>query len=194
MTVLITLTTAGTDTGPFNLYSNSDGFVSAFETGVTKASLLSGYPSSVVPDDATIVRIVSDSVYCTNSIDISILCERPSGLENKLFYSTYTPLDNDPQNFTDSFSTACIALNNYNTVAFGNMSGTTDQLSSFIVGATVYKGLMTNCDIELDGYYITDLVTGEITNIVGGVINSITYCTTTTTTTSPPTTTTTTTL
>ena len=26
MTVLVTLTLAGTDTGPFNLYSNSDGF------------------------------------------------------------------------------------------------------------------------------------------------------------------------
>ena len=37
MTVLITLTVAGADSGPFNLYSNTDGFVAAFETGVSKA-------------------------------------------------------------------------------------------------------------------------------------------------------------
>ena len=36
MTVLLTLTTAGSDTGPFNLYSDVDGYISAFETGVSK--------------------------------------------------------------------------------------------------------------------------------------------------------------
>jgi hypothetical protein len=42
MTVLITLTTAGTNTGPFDLYSDADGFISAFATGVSKAALLAG--------------------------------------------------------------------------------------------------------------------------------------------------------
>jgi len=194
MTVLITLTTAGTDTGPFNLYSDLDGYTSAFESGVSKSSLVAGYNSILVPDGTTTVRIMSNSELCTNYIDVVIVCIRPSGLSNKVFYSTYTPLDGDPQNFTSSYSDACTALTNYNTIAFGNMSGTTDQLSSFIVGATVYKGLVTDCNVEPDGYYLTDLVTGEIAQIVEGVITSIIYCTTTTTTTSPPTTTTTTTL
>ena len=70
MTVLITLTTAGSDTGPFNLYSDADGFLSAFETGVSKASLLAGYPSSLVPDTATTVRIMSDNSLCTNYVDV----------------------------------------------------------------------------------------------------------------------------
>lgn len=69
MTVLITLTTAGTDTGPFNLYSNLDGYTSAFETGVPKASLLLGYASTVVPDFTTTIRVMSGGD-CVNYIDI----------------------------------------------------------------------------------------------------------------------------
>lgn len=69
MTVLITLTTAGADSGPFNLYSNLDGYTSSFESGVSKASLLAGYPSALVPDYTTTVRVKSNGL-CTNYIDI----------------------------------------------------------------------------------------------------------------------------
>jgi len=71
MTVLITLTIAGTDSGPFDLYSNLDGFSSAFETGVSKAALLGGYSSSLVPDYTATIRVKSDGV-CTNYIDIKV--------------------------------------------------------------------------------------------------------------------------
>ena len=72
MTVLITLTTAGTDTGPFNLYSNVDGYVSAFETGVSKAALLAGYSSALVPNGTTIIRIKSTGT-CVNYIDVTVV-------------------------------------------------------------------------------------------------------------------------
>lgn len=71
MTVILTLTTAGTDTGPFNLYSDLDGYVSAFETGVLKTSLVSGYVSYLVPDGTTTIRVVSTGT-CTNYIDIPV--------------------------------------------------------------------------------------------------------------------------
>jgi len=48
--VYITLTSAGVDTGPFNLYSNADSYVTPFETNVSKASLLVGYLSKLVPN------------------------------------------------------------------------------------------------------------------------------------------------
>lgn len=72
MTLLITLSTAGSDTGPFNLYSNVTGFASAFETGVSKIDLLMGYTSYVVPDGTSIVRVMSDSSLCKNYIDIAV--------------------------------------------------------------------------------------------------------------------------
>jgi len=72
MTVLITLTIAGTDSGPFDLYSDLDGYISAFETGVSKASLLAGYSSALVPDYTTTIRVKSNGV-CLNYIDILVV-------------------------------------------------------------------------------------------------------------------------
>jgi hypothetical protein len=71
MTVLITLTIAGTDSGPFDLYSNLDGYISAFESGVPKASLLAGYASALVPDFTTTIRVKSVGD-CNNYIDIPL--------------------------------------------------------------------------------------------------------------------------
>jgi hypothetical protein len=70
MFIYITLTSAGADSGPFNLYSNVDGYVSAFAINVAKATLLSGYSVSV-PAGTTNVRIMSNGV-CTNFIDVSV--------------------------------------------------------------------------------------------------------------------------
>lgn len=71
MTVLITLTIAGTDSGPFDLYSDLDGYTSAFETGVSKTSLLAGYASALVPDFTNIIRVKSNGD-CVNYIDIPL--------------------------------------------------------------------------------------------------------------------------
>jgi hypothetical protein len=72
MTVFITLTTAGADSGPFNLYSDVDAFSAPFEIGVSKIDLTSGYASSLVPDLATTIRVISTSTLCTNYVDILI--------------------------------------------------------------------------------------------------------------------------
>lgn len=69
MTVIITLTITGTDTGPFDLYSNLDGYTVPFETNVPKASLQAGYTSTVVPDYSTSIRVISKGV-CVNHTDI----------------------------------------------------------------------------------------------------------------------------
>jgi hypothetical protein len=71
-TVIITIAAAGTDTGPFNIYSNTDAYVTAFASGIAKASLLAGYTSSAVPDAATSVRVKSNNDTCTNYVDMVI--------------------------------------------------------------------------------------------------------------------------
>lgn len=71
-TVIITLTIAGTDTGPFDLYSDADGFTAPFEVNVPKASLLVGYVSSLVPNAAVLVKAVSRGL-CTSSITMPII-------------------------------------------------------------------------------------------------------------------------
>tara|TARA_A100001201_G_scaffold118975_1_gene102545 strand:- start:467 stop:742 length:276 start_codon:yes stop_codon:yes gene_type:complete len=69
MEAFIKLTTAGNNTGPFDLFSDVDGFTAAFETGVSKAQLLAGYTTALVPDYTTVVRVTSVNL-CANSVDI----------------------------------------------------------------------------------------------------------------------------
>lgn len=105
MTVVITLTTAGTNTGPFNLYSNVDGFTSAFATGISKSALLAGYTSTAVPNGATIIRALSTGTDCNGSyVDMNI-----SGLPT---YYTYLISGTTQMNNSD----ACTNLTTPNTV------------------------------------------------------------------------------
>jgi hypothetical protein len=69
MTVLVTLTLAGTDVGPFNLYSNVDGYTTPLATGITRAALLAGYSLAGVPDAASVIRAQSTGT-CTNFLDM----------------------------------------------------------------------------------------------------------------------------
>lgn len=71
MNVLITLTTAGADTGPFNLYSNVDNYTTAFETNISKGILVAGYTSTIVPPGTTAVRVWSMGI-CANYVDITL--------------------------------------------------------------------------------------------------------------------------
>lgn len=187
MTVYITLTTAGTDSGPFNLYSDLDGFVTPFEVGVTKVDLEAGYTSILVPDYTSVVRVLSTAQYCNNYVDITLEeppCTRPEGLTNKIFYWSYTPPVGPEFIFTGSFFDACTASDAFDgPFPSGSMQGKTGQTAVFTLGETVYLGLSTDCTLLEDGFYITDLATNEITEIVGGVITSIGICPATTTTT-----------
>ena len=71
MTATITLTTAGSDTGPFLLFSDVDGFTSAFESGILKGALEAGYTTALVPDGTQVIRVMSNGP-CTNYIDITL--------------------------------------------------------------------------------------------------------------------------
>jgi hypothetical protein len=73
ITVSITLTLAGVDTGPvFDLYSDVDNYAVAFETGISKASLEAGYISTIVPDGTTIIRVYSGGT-CQTYVDLSVI-------------------------------------------------------------------------------------------------------------------------
>lgn len=68
MLIFLTLTTAGADTGPFDLYTDADGYALPFDTGVPKSNLTTGYYISA-PSGTTTVQVRSVGL-CTNFIDI----------------------------------------------------------------------------------------------------------------------------
>lgn len=67
----ITLTIDG-QAGPFDLFSNVDGYTVAFDTQVPAASLIAGY-IVVAPAGTSTVRVCSTGV-CTNCVDIPTNC------------------------------------------------------------------------------------------------------------------------
>lgn len=111
MTVLITLTVAGVDSGPFNLYSDIDGYVSPFETGISTVSLLAGFSSSSVPNSTTIIRVMSDGV-CTNFIDIPVSPIPPTTTTTSSS-STSTTTSTSTSTSSTTTSTTTVLCNDY---------------------------------------------------------------------------------
>lgn len=73
MTILIQASSIGSDAGPFDLYSDVNGFTNAFETGITASQLLLGFVSYNVPNGTTVVRIISVNEDCNNYEDEDII-------------------------------------------------------------------------------------------------------------------------
>lgn len=69
MTIQITLSVLGNETGPFDLYSDVDNFITPFITNVPRASFLSTYEVEA-PDETTIVKIINLNPLCTGNVDI----------------------------------------------------------------------------------------------------------------------------
>ena len=65
MTIIITLSFAGNETGPFDLYSDATGFAIPFAQNVSKAALLAGY--QVEAPDGTAALPIKPSSVCTSA-------------------------------------------------------------------------------------------------------------------------------
>lgn len=187
MTVLITLTIAGTDTGPFDLYSNADGYVSAFETGVSKAALQAGYSSSLVPNTATIIRVKSTGV-CTNYIDIPL-----TGTTTTTTSSSTTTTTSSSTTTTTTTTFFCADCRNWE---YSSTPAEGDVISYYSCADGSPQSLAVSGPGETGSFCNCDSIANP--SAPGGtVLTQIGICLTTTTTTTgtpPPTTTTTTTL
>ena len=172
MTVLITLTTAGADSGPFNLFSNLDGFISAFEVAVPKASLLAGYSSSLVPDFTTTIRVKSTGD-CNNYIDIPL-------------YGTTTTSSSTSSTSSTTTTSTTIANTCY---AFESDPYTTTFTAQYIDCDGVLQTVSDTCFSISCTYTLCALSILSSSTLM----SIIAVCTTSTTTTIAPTTTTTTT-
>lgn len=97
MTVLITLTLAGSDTGPFDLYSDADGYTSPFLTGISRATLIAGFTTSAVPNNTTEILVKSTGV-----------CQRDLYLNVAGAYTTTTTTSTSSSTTTTTSSTTTL--------------------------------------------------------------------------------------
>jgi len=102
MIIFLQLTIAGSDSGPFNLYSDSNEFAEPpFETGVNKSLLEVGY-SLDVPDGTETIKVVSTG-NCINFIDIPLLfpdCNLAGYSEPALIATPVTFITNEDTDVT----------------------------------------------------------------------------------------------
>lgn len=69
--VIITLTDLGGLVGPFDLYSNLDGYTTPFETNIPASSFVYGYYTTSLPYGTTIIKVKSDGG-CINFLNLEI--------------------------------------------------------------------------------------------------------------------------
>ena len=62
----------GIDAGPFNLFSQVNGFTEAFETDITPVQLLIGFISYNAPVGTTTIRVVSTSEDCNEYVEETV--------------------------------------------------------------------------------------------------------------------------
>lgn len=185
-TVIITLTVAGLDTGPFSLYSDVDGYVTPFETGVTKPSLLVGYVSTLVPDAATIIRVKSVNELCTNYIDLTI----PTTTTTTSSTTTTPPTTTSTTTGTPTTTTTttvfeCVDCRNWNYVS-GNIPEAGDVIHYYSCedGSPQTRVLSFG---DPDGNFCNCNTIGNPYTDNGTILTEIGICgTTTTTTTAAP--------
>jgi len=70
MTIFIKLDSVDTNAGPFMVYSDTDGYVTAYGVQISKANLLTGV-NVIIPNGTTSVKIRNNGK-CTNSIIVNI--------------------------------------------------------------------------------------------------------------------------
>jgi hypothetical protein len=159
MTVLLTLTIAGSDTGPFDLFSNLDAYTSAFETGISKYDLTEGYASSLVPDYTTTIR-VSSLGNCKNFVDIPLYSTTTTTSSTSSTTTTTTTVANTCYEFqSDPYSTTF-------TAEYIDCNG--------IIQTVTDECFSTSCTYSLCGLAV--ITSSEAVSIIG-------VCSTTTTTT-----------
>ena len=124
----------GGDVGPFNLYSDSDGYTVPFATNVSATALQAGY-SSTVPNDATIIRVISNGL-CTNFIDLNI----------NLITTTTTSSSSTSTTSTTSTSTSTSTSSSTTTTTTIACPNCTPQ------DVTIGSQIWTGCNLDVTTY------------------------------------------
>ena len=151
MTVLVTLTLAGTDVGPFNLFSDVDGYTTPIATGVSRAALVAGYNLLNVPDSASVIRVQSTGT-CTNYLDILL-----SGA------TTTTTSSTSSTSTTTSTTTSAVPCLTGDTSAIGSCAGGESALFTVSAGRTAL--------ITPGGYYYSGSGTRTYTAYIMNAAN-----------------------
>lgn len=181
MTTLITLNIpTGGDAGPFNLYSNTNGYTVPFATGISAAALTAGYTSTVVPEGTTIIRVVSTG-WCTNYIDITINLIPTTTTTSSSSTSTTTSTSTTavPTTTTTSSSSTSTSTSTSTTTSTST-SSTTTTTTTIACDCVDYTLSISQVDLDAsdDNEVYTEYINceGDPSERISGVAGTYTIC------------------
>lgn len=101
MTAIIQITNIGIDADNFLIYSDLDGYTSAFESNVSRQSLIDGFVTDQVPNGTTKVKVLSTTDKCKNEIliDLQIPVTTTTTTISILLLETSDPIELENNNF-----------------------------------------------------------------------------------------------
>jgi hypothetical protein len=183
MIALITLVIpVGGSAGPFDLYSDANGYTIPFATNISAAVLQAGYTSNVVPNGTTIIRVTSVGI-CTNSVDTPI---------NLITTTTTSSTSTSSTSTTSTSTTIAQACYVYDLTATIDNASWTAQLCSGgvtsgvlpFIGNTITTPCIINTSLVLTGITaFTNSIDCSTTTTTSSSTSTSTSSTTTTTTT-----------
>jgi len=148
MVVLVTLTSPGADTGPFNLFSSVD-LVTPLVSGVAKSALVSGYTLSSVPDAATYIKVASTGT-CTNSINLNIITPTTTTTTTTAGGPTTTTTSTSSGPTTTTTSTTRLTTTTTSTTISGTTTTTTTVAPSTTTTTTTRLNVNVGMTFQLD--------------------------------------------
>jgi hypothetical protein len=105
MNVIITLTNPGTDTGPFNIYTNVDNYAVPIATSVPRATLVGAGYIAIVDGNAATIKVQSTGT-CTSSIFLPIIQPTTTTTTSTAAPTTTTTTTSGPAPTTTTSTTA----------------------------------------------------------------------------------------
>lgn len=167
MTVLITLVLPiGGDAGPFNLYSNTDGYVTPFATNISASALIAGYIAINVPEGTTTIRVQSVGV-CTNFVNVQVNV-LPTTTTTSSSSTTSTSTTAGPTTTTTSSSSTSTSTST------STSSTTTTTTTCACVNFDVVIGPIDIAESIVDVQYVN--CAGDTTTTSSDVVTTFSIC------------------
>lgn len=168
---------SGSDTTTFDIYTDSDSYTTPIHYNISKSELENGYTSTIVPDNATIIKVSSNSVICPDQfilIPISTTTTTttttidPSESVISLYpsyngtWSRSSIRINSPSAFS-SVRNNTMATTIYDNLSYDNLSYDSGIINSNITGMDLNLNVLVNISRYYSKINISDIINNGIT-------------------------------
>lgn len=157
----------GSDTSTFDIYTDSDSYTNPIHFNISKNELINGYTSTIVPDNATIIKVSSNSIICPDQFILIPITTTTTTTTTTIdpsesVYPSYNGIWSTSSTRTNSPSAFAIVRNNtMATTIYDNVSYDSGIINSNIT--EINLGVLINISRYYSKINISDIINNGIT-------------------------------